>query len=202
MELAIIAPNIVKSLFSLEGMSVKGYYSPRNLENVFNSYSEMRKDKSMNFIPSALESNNYNLIKDVWEKTLLINLKLDDKLLDLYVKETLKQRCQMNINWCWVTFNISNEANPYSKGSGEMNKITCPIYITLGLKDNVVTPKMIDENIKLLKNTKVFTFENGSHCLHYDELNSVVKIIRKYLRKMLWQIAKALNFLKWKYVFT
>lgn len=53
--------------------------------------------------------------------------------------ETLKQRCQSNINWCWVNFNISHEKNLYTNGSGEIDLIDCPMYLTLGKEDNVAT---------------------------------------------------------------
>ncbi|MFA7589546.1 MAG: alpha/beta hydrolase [Acholeplasmataceae bacterium] len=188
MELAIIQPSLVKSLFSLEGMSVKGYYSLRNdkdgneiANKVFNSYLEMKQDKSMQFICDALATGDYDLIRNIWNNTLLVVKKVNDYLLDLYVKETLKQRCQMNINWCWVNFNISDEPNLYAKGTGEMHGIKCPIYLTLGLKDNIVTEKMIMENAKLLNNPKLFIFENAGHCLHYDELDKLVAIIKNHL---------------------
>lgn len=181
MELAILKPNLVKSLFSLEGMSVKGYYSKGRKTPIFNSYLEMSTNPVMRGIPDVLENKDYEKAKYVWENTLLIKTKIEDNLLDLYVKESLKQRCLMNINWCWVTFNLSDEPNLYVKGNGQMNLINCPVYITKGLVDNIVTPEMIDENISRLKNVEVFEFKEGSHCLHYDELDSIVTLIKTHL---------------------
>ncbi|MDD2574954.1 MAG: alpha/beta hydrolase [Acholeplasmataceae bacterium] len=181
MELAIINPSLVKSLFSLEGMSVKGYYSRGRNMPTFNSYLDMSNNPIMRSMPDVLESKDYQKVKYVWENTLLIKTKLEEDLIDLYVKETLKQRCLMNINWCWVNFNLSDEPNLYVKGNGQMHLIKCPVYITKGMIDNVVTPDMIDENITRLKNVKVFEFKEGSHCLHYDELESILKLIKTHL---------------------
>lgn len=183
MELAILNPNLVKSLFSLEGMSVKGYYSKQRSHTIFNSYSEMKNDQQMQFVSNALARNDYDFIKNMWLKTLLIKTNIKDELLDIYVKETLKQRCQMNINWCWVNFNISNESNLYKVGNGTMNQIECPIHLTLALEDNVVTPEMIQENIDRLQNVTVSTYINGSHCLHIDELDNVVDAFIKHISK-------------------
>lgn len=41
MEFAILKPKLVKSLFSIEGMSVKGYYALGRSEKVLNSYLDM-----------------------------------------------------------------------------------------------------------------------------------------------------------------
>lgn len=185
MELAIMHPDLVQSLFSIEGMPVNGYYSLRKdrdgndvSSRVFDSYLEMSQDPTMRTIPDALAQDNFDLIKYVWENTLLVVKKVDDDLLDLYVRETLKQRCQMSINWIWVNFNISDAPNPYSQGNSQMHNIQCPIYLTVGKKDNVVTEQMIQQNIDLLDNPTVYVFENSGHCLHYDELDKIVEIMR------------------------
>lgn len=177
MELAIICPSIVTGLFSLEGMSVKGYYSEQRETKIFTSFQKMNEDQTMNFIPKALANKDYEVIKAVWTKTLLKS-PIQDDLLTLYVKETMKQRSQSYINWCWVNFNISDEANLYTKGNGLMNQIKCPIHITLAENDNVVTPKMIQENINRFKSAKVYRFIKGGHCLHFDELDKITQILK------------------------
>lgn len=186
MELAILNPKLVKGLLSLEGMSLKGYYSLKANKagevlsyRIYESYHQMKADRELNFISDALKSQDYNLIKSVWENTLLINRKVSEDILDLFVKETLKQRSQENINWCWVNFNISDEANLYSKGSSEYKSIKCPIHLTLGLKDSVVTKPMIMENVKAFKHAILHTFPNAGHCVHIDELDLVVNIIKE-----------------------
>lgn len=189
MELALMEPNLVKSLFSIEGMSVKGYYSRRKDKDgnilkhtVFDSYEHMKQDASMRYVPDALERNDWKFVEGIWKNLLLHVKPLDDKeLLDLYIGETIKERCQMNINWCWVNFNISNESNLYTKGNARMHEITCPIYISLSDSDNVVYKDMVEENIELLNNVKVFEYKNAGHCLHIDQLDLLVKDIKNNL---------------------
>lgn len=184
MELAILNPKLVRGLLSLEGMSIKGYYSLKTDNNnkilshrIYQSFNELKKDKELNFVHEALLNGNYPLIKNVWENTLLVSRKITGPLLDLYVKETLKQRSQANINWCWVNFNISDDSNLYSKGTSEYHQIKCPVIITLGLIDNVVTEPMIMENIDAFKESTLYTFPNAGHCVHFDELTKIVEII-------------------------
>ena len=81
------------------------------------------------------------------------------------------------INWAWVNFNISNEANLYTKGTSEINQIKCPIFISYSQKDNIVTKEMVDINIKAFPNAKVFTIENGGHCVHLEDLDNISEII-------------------------
>ncbi len=189
MELALLSPNLVKSLYSLEGMSVKGYYSRRldkdgNVlkHRVFDSYDDMKMDPNMRFVPDALARGDRYFVEGVWNNLLLIIKPIEDKeLFDLYVDETLKERCQMNVNWCWVNFNISNESNLYTKGNGRMKEIKCPIYLTLSDSDNVVYADMIEENIKMLNNPIVIKVKDAGHCVHIDQLDVIVKSIKDYL---------------------
>lgn len=189
MELALIDPTFVQSLFSIEGMSVKGYYSKRKdkdgnvLKHIpFESYEHMKLDPQMAYVPNQLATQNKAFVKQTWEKLLLIIKPLDNpQLLDLYVNETLKERCQMNINWCWVNFNISNESNAYRKGDGRMKDITCPIYLTLSDQDNIVTKDMIEENIRLFPQATVIHFKEAGHCLHMDQLDALTTSIKTYL---------------------
>ncbi len=189
MELALIAPEMVKSLYSLEGMSVKGYYSRRldkdgNVlkHKVFESYEDMKKDPNMRFVPDALARGDRDFVKGIW-KNLLLHVKPleDEDLLDLYIDETLKERVQMNVNWMWVNFNISNESNLYRKGTGQMRDIKCPIYLTLSDQDNVVYADMVEENIKMLNNPKVIEVKDAGHCVHIDQLDVIVKSIKENL---------------------
>lgn len=189
MELALIAPDLVESLFSIEGLSVKGYYSKRKdkdgnlLEHVvFESYDHMKQDSNMQFVPNALQRQDVLFVKNIWENLLLIVKKEEnEELLKLYVEETLKERCQMNINWCWVNFNISNERNKYNSGNGRMKELNCPIYLTLSDQDNIVTSDMILENVRLLNHPVVIEFKDAGHCLHMDQLDLLVKAIKTYI---------------------
>jgi pimeloyl-ACP methyl ester carboxylesterase len=189
MELALINPKLVLSLFSIEGMSVKGYYSKRRDKNnhilnhqVFQSYEEMAKDESMDYVPSALKRKDRTFIKHLWINLLLHVKPVDNKqLLDLYIDETLKERCQMNINWCWVNFNISNESNLYTKGHNRIKELKCPVYLTLSDQDNVVTKDMILENVRLIEHAKVIYFNDAGHCLHMDKLDELVDVMKLYL---------------------
>jgi pimeloyl-ACP methyl ester carboxylesterase len=190
MELALLAPQVVQSLFSIEGMSVKGYYSIRKDKNgdilkhkVFESYKEMKIDPNMTFVPDALERQDRVFVENIWTNLLLhVKPKKNKKLLNLYIDETLKERCQMNINWCWVNFNISEEANLYTKGHDRISELNCPVYLTLSDQDNVVTKDMILENIRLIKHAKVIEFKEAGHCLHMDQLEALVDVIKQYLQ--------------------
>ncbi len=190
MELAILNPSRVQTLFSLEGMSVKGYYSQSKGKDgtimshrIYDSFDALKKDAEIMHIHHQIMNQNHAFIKGLWEKVLLTNITLDESLVNLYTQETLKQRSQANINWCWITFNISNEANLYTKGNGSMKEIQCPVSLTKGLKDKIVTPFMVEENIRLLNHPKVFIFEQGDHCLHFDHSDFLVKAIQETIHQ-------------------
>ncbi|MDR0832138.1 MAG: alpha/beta hydrolase, partial [Bacillales bacterium] len=150
LELAILKPSLVKSLFSLEGMSLKGYYSIKKdafgneiPHTLYPSYQVMNENEGMRALQDAINRNDYEFVKNMWLKLLLVVKPISNEELDLYVKETLKERCQLDINWCWVNFNISDEPNLYTQGNSTYHQITCPITLTLGENDNIVVPKMI-----------------------------------------------------------
>jgi pimeloyl-ACP methyl ester carboxylesterase len=190
MELALLAPEMVQSLFSIEGMSVKGYYSRRKDKDghilkhkIFNSFNEMTADESMQLVPEALKRKDRAFVKSIWMNLLLhVKPEKNENLLNLYIDETLKERCQMNINWCWVNYNISNESNLYTNGHNRVNELKCPVYLTLADKDNVVYEDMIMENVKFIKQAKLIHFNEAGHCLHIDQLDAVVKAMKKYLK--------------------
>lgn len=190
MQLALMAPKLVKSLFSIEGMSVKGYYSIRKDRNgeiikhqLYNSFKEMKVDPSMKFVPDALKNQDRAFVENIWTNLLLhVKPEKNQELLDLYIDETLKERCQMNINWCWVTFNISDESNLYTKGHDRVTELRCPVYLSLSDQDNVVVKDMILENVRLIKHAKVIEFKEAGHCLHIDQLDALVDAIKENLR--------------------
>lgn len=189
MELAILAPALVKSLFSIQGMPVKGYYSlSKNKEGeqlsnrVYQSYQDMKKDDELMLVHSKIITKNYKFIKNVWEKLLLRNKEIDNDLLNLYINETLKQKNQDVINWCWVNYNISDEENLYSKGSSKMHLIKCPIHLTLSLDDNIVSKEVVLENIKLLNKAIVHEIKNAGHFVHFDKLDEISSIIINNLK--------------------
>jgi pimeloyl-ACP methyl ester carboxylesterase len=78
------------------------------------------------------------------------------------------------INWYRAFFR-----NPV----GHHNKITVPMLLLWGVKDQALTPEMAEQSIAWAENGKLIVLENATHWLHHEEPELVNGYILAFLRE-------------------
>ncbi len=170
LKLAAKYPNKVKKFFSIEGAGLKGYpvYVKENYKSTGRAYpskEEMAKDP-MQVAPMAsiFEKKDAALMASVWDATIYTVNKPTKEQNDLWIKETLKQRNIVDLDWALATLNMSDEYTPYGKGDGSIKNVTCPVAFTMGEKDGVVPDYMVLDNYNALRdNAKLIAYDKCGH---------------------------------------
>lgn len=93
----------------------------------------------------ATENNDYEAMREIWEKSIFYGDGPDEERFDAYVREALKQRHYLDICYALVHFNISTDHNGIEPGTGEVEDITAPTLVLRGDHDYVVTREMSEE---------------------------------------------------------
>ena len=110
--------------------------------------------------------------------------KLSPEVLKACASESLKQKSYLNSAQILNFYNISEEDNEASKGTGEIKKIQCPVLVISG-KDDVIIPLKEGEKIKSLLGDKaqLRVFDCGHFAiLHYPD--EFVSLMNEFISKV------------------
>ena len=109
--------------------------------------------------------------------------QINPEVLKGCVSETLRQKSNINAAHILNSYNITEESNGVSEGTGEIKKIQCPVLLIYGT-DDPHTPVEEGEKIKKLLGDKaqLKVFECGHFAsLHYPE--EFVSLMNEFLSK-------------------
>ena len=168
MELASRYPSLVLSLFLIEGMGYKGYpLYAKNADGTYRPYSgkeELSRDPVL-IAPAlaAYESKDTAFFEKLWNYSIYALNKPGEEENKLYLEETVKQRNLIDVDWALAVFNMSDEHNGYSQGSGTIDGISCPVTITCAEFDKLVPPETSKANAAAIKGAKLLEYENCGH---------------------------------------
>jgi pimeloyl-ACP methyl ester carboxylesterase len=168
LELAVKYPSFVSSIFLIEGVGYKGFplfrKNPDGSFTPFAGKDELAADPVL--IAPALaahESKNTAFFEQRWNASIYIVKKPGAEENALYLAETVKQRCLVDLDWALITFNMSAGHNGYNMGSGTIGSINCPVTITCAEKDMVVPPETSRENAAAIKGSVLLEYQNCGH---------------------------------------
>ena len=166
-ELAADYPDLVSSLFIVQGVSYKGYpVFKRNTDGSVTPYpgkKAMAEDPFLVPVLSAYRKQKASFFDRIWGTTIYTVNKPSAEENRLYIAETLKQRNFIDVTWALANFNLSEEHNGYVQGSGGIAKIGIPAVFTYGLKDMTVPPAVVRENASVIRGSAILEYENCGH---------------------------------------
>ena len=182
-------PHRMEKLVLLESASFKGYpifhkdasYQPI-LTELYQTKDAMAKDP-VQVLPAvmAMQNNDIDFMKQVWEAAIY-NVKVPEEAsLNRFLKETLKQRNLVDVDWALMTFNMSHVHNGVVDGDGTIDNLNCPVLSIYGEKDFVITRNMFDETVEALKNVETEVYSDGSHSPITDFPERLSKRIKTFL---------------------
>lgn len=189
LELAAHNPKLVKSIFSIEGASHKGYpifkknaQGMPQLGQTYPTKAEMSED-AVQIKPMAMMMANklYEPMKQVWNMVIYVVSKPNDDDYQIFLEETCKQRCLFDLDWALANFNMSSAPNFYRQGDNTIGLVTCPVALTSGDKDVSVPNYMVMENASALPQAKVINYVNCGHSPLQDCLNQLISDITAFI---------------------
>ena len=149
-------PEKVKKFFDIEGAGLKGYpvYKKENYQSTGEPYAnkeEMATDPmQVGPVLNIFEKGDAAMMTSIWDATIYTVNKPTREQNELWMKETLKQRNLVDLDWALATLNMSDEYTPYGKGDGTIKNIKCPVALTMAEKDIVVPDYMVLDNYNAL----------------------------------------------------
>ena len=189
LHLAIDNPDVVKRVILLESVGITGYPMFKKDANGQAILTELLMTKEdiecdpLQVAPvlKAIANQDADFYKMLWNAAIYTagNQPATGDY-DYYVEEMLLQRNLVDIDYALTRFNLSHENNGYNTGSGEIDKIKCPVLIIQGDKDIVVPMDMAKGIHNALKNnSKLVVLENSGHNPMVDKLEKVVELIKE-----------------------
>lgn len=99
-----------------------------------------------------------------------------------YIQEIFKQRNKLDVDDATVRFNISNQHNGITQGTGDIDLITCPVLVFQGDRDIVVPPSYgRDLAAWIGQNARLCMLENTSHSPLVDSLETVIQQVNDFV---------------------
>jgi pimeloyl-ACP methyl ester carboxylesterase len=166
-ELAVRYPGFVRSVFSIEGVGHRGYPLYKKEGDTQRPYAdkeEMAGDPVSVAPPlAAFAAGNAAFFDGLWDKAIYPHRKPAPEVNKLFIGETMKQRCLVDVDWALANFNMSGASNGYTAGTGTIGTISCPVACTSGVSDYVVPPDAIKANVEAIPGARLLVYENCGH---------------------------------------
>lgn len=189
LKLAAKHSDMIDKIILIESASYRGYPVYKKDEAnqpiigaFYDSIEELAKDPVQVLpIVNAFKNNDMATIKYIWD-LLIYNVNKPSEEDDLlYLKETMKQRNLVDIDWCLTRFNMSHFTNGVTDGDGSIDDVKSSVLSLWSESDIVVLEYMIDETVKALKDSKKITLKDSGHSPMVDCPNELYELIINFI---------------------
>ena len=183
-------PEKIKKFFDIEGAGHKGYpvYQKENYKSTGKPYAckeDMAKDP-IQVAPAiaCFEKGDFAMMTAIWDATIYTVNKPTKEQNDVWMKETLKQRNLVDLDWALANLNMSDEYTVYGKGDGSIHNIKCPVAFTMAEKDIVVPEYMVMDNYNALSHLAVLLpYPNCGHSPMVDCPDKLADDVNEFFSK-------------------
>ncbi|QWB95354.1 alpha/beta hydrolase [Mycoplasmatota bacterium] len=190
LEVAADLKRRVKKIFLLDSVGIKGYPMFKKdekgkpiLTQMISTKEEIAADP-IQVLPilQAYESNNRAVLRMIWDSVIYNQNKPSEEDYELYLDAIFKQRNLVDVDYSLVHFNMTNDSNGVTDGSGRMDLITAPIVILHGVNDLVVPISFAEEMKSYFKDrATLIKFEGAGHSVITDNLDLFITTLKKHL---------------------
>ncbi len=183
-------PEKIRKFFDIEGAGHKGYpvYQKENYKSTGKPYAskeDMAKDP-IQVAPAlaCFEKGDFAMMTAIWDATIYTVNKPTKEQNDVWMKETLKQRNLVDLDWALANLNMSDEYTAYGKGDGSIHNIKCPVALTMAEKDVVVPEYMVMDNYNALSHLAVLLpYPNCGHSPMVDCPDKLADDVNEFFSK-------------------
>ncbi|MBI9009008.1 MAG: alpha/beta hydrolase [Tenericutes bacterium] len=190
LKIAAKRPLEAKKVILIESCSYKGYPIFRKdaqgqplVGQHYSSKAEVAADPiQVASMDGIFKSGATAYMKAVWDQLIYTVNKPTKEEDDLYLAETMKERCIVDVDYALTRFNMSNEFNGVTDGDGTIKDVVCPVLSFWSENDIVVLEYMVDETVAALKNAKKVKLEKSGHSPLVDCPDVLVEKICEFIK--------------------
>ncbi|MDX9807232.1 MAG: alpha/beta hydrolase [Acholeplasma sp.] len=190
MEFASRYPKSTEKLVLINSTTHKGYpifKKDKNnapiLTEGYKSKDELATDPlQVKPILEAIATENAFFMSYIYDLTIYTHQKPTPEANQLYIKETLKQRCLVDADYALACLNMSDTPNLYTKGDGSIKQIKADTLMFWGNLDKTVPEYMVLDNLKALPNAKYVKLEPCGHSPLVDQPDQLAQEILKFIQ--------------------
>lgn len=189
LEVAAARPELIEKVYLLNSVGVQGfemYKKGADFQPILTERIYKREDIAVDpvqVVPAlqAYETNNRDLLKQIWEAAIYNLNRPNDEDYELYIDAVMKQRNLVDVDVALTQFNILHESNGVVDGTGLIDDIKAPVVIIHGEEDLVVP---VAESYKTKEafgdQAELIIIEGVGHSILTDDLKQLTeKIIEK-----------------------
>lgn len=131
----------------------------------------------------ALESNNVDFMKYIWDLTIYTVGKPSEEENTLYMQETFKQRCLVDLDWALTQFNLGvGLSYSHVEGDKSIVNMKAKLLSIYGENDVIVPEFMARETVGALgKKARLITYKKCGHSPLVDKPDELTKDILAFL---------------------
>lgn len=191
LSLASRYPELIDKIILINSMSYRGlpiYEKDQKGQMILNApyktKAALAKDPiQVAPILKALEEKDLAFMNYIWELAIYNVNKPTPEENELYMKETFKQRCLVDLDWALTQFNIGVGAN-YSgiDGNKTIVNMRAKLLAIYGLEDKTVPEFMARETVGAVgKRGHLITYKKCGHSPLVDNPNGLARDITQFL---------------------
>lgn len=184
-------PDLVKKLILVESVGVKGYpIYPIDASGTvlsdkpYQSKEELERDP-ISIIPiiEAYKNKDKNFLRTLWDTVIYTHNKPSESKYDEYLDDMLTQVNILDVYWALAKFNITNDNNGLTEGTGEVNNIALPTLVIQGERDFVIPPAIGKEIKETIGDNATLLSLDAGHSPFIDCLDVLVQNIIDFIEK-------------------
>lgn len=191
MEFAAHYQDRINNLILINSTTHKGYpvfkkdaNGQMKIGEVYSSREEMANDPiQVKPLLDALKSQNFGIIKYIFDITIYTYSKPSDEDNMLYITDSLKQRNLVDVDFALASLNMGDTHNLYTEGQKTIKNIKAPVLHIWGTHDKTVPEYMIFDNIKALEDQSTYIkFDKCGHSPLVDKPDELTKAILDFIK--------------------
>lgn len=190
LELAADLCERVEKVVLIESVGVKGYPmfkkdvagQPILTERITTREQVAQDPVQVLPLVHAYATSNKFILKAIWNAAIYNHHQPEPDRYERYLNAMLQQRNLVDVDYALVMFNMTDESNGVTPGSGRLEQVTCPVLVIQGERDIVVPPSMGQEIAQELGDrAQLRMMKESGHSPITDDLDGLVRMISDFL---------------------
>lgn len=188
LQLGSMIPDRVRSIILLSSTSTRGYpfYAAEANEAVLRvrltTLEEVAAQERSQVMLGAIERSDKAYLRAVFDAAVFTNGKPSEEQYEAYLEEMLLQRNLVDVYHALNIFNMTDEPNECSPGTGALSRVSCPVLCVQGTDDLVITRQMLEELVyDLGDRVKLVEGQGFGHAPQIDDAKWLADEIARFV---------------------
>ena len=193
LSLAAHYPDLVSHVILIDSMSYRGlpiYAKDATGKSMIGTFYKKKAEMALDPIQvlpvaNALKNKDLAFMNYIWDLAIYNVKKPSVEENELYMAETFKQRCLVDLDWALTQFNIGVGANYYGiDGDRSIVNMKAKVLAVYGLDDKTVPEFMARETVgALASKAHLITYKNCGHSPLVDNPDQLAKDLLAFIKE-------------------